>query len=105
VDSFAPDADGEDERLLAGVHDQVVVFGHSHVQFGRPGLNGTELVNPGSVGMPLDGDVRAAWALRRDQGEFEFRRTKYDVERAVAKARELGDWADQIVTRLERGSD
>jgi hypothetical protein len=35
-----------------------VVFGHSHQQFRRPGPTGTELLNPGSVGMPLDGDRR-----------------------------------------------
>ena len=33
--------------------------------------------------MPLDGDVRAAYALRGDDGEFEFRRVEYDVERAA----------------------
>src|SRR6267142_2808780 len=48
-----------------GVYDKTVVFGHSHQQFSRPGPNGTTLVNPGSAGMPLDGDVRAAYALRR----------------------------------------
>jgi predicted phosphodiesterase len=62
VDSFAPQPQEGEERLLAGEHDRTIVFGHSHQQFRRPGPNGTDLVNPGSVGMPLDGDVRAAWA-------------------------------------------
>src|SRR5919197_843600 len=84
VESFAPEAGDTDERLLAGVEEQQVVFGHSHLQFRRAGPNGTELVNPGSVGMPLDGDVRAAFAVRRDDGDFEFRRVDYDVERAAA---------------------
>jgi diadenosine tetraphosphatase ApaH/serine/threonine PP2A family protein phosphatase len=69
--------------MLDGVTRQTVVFGHSHLQFERPGPNGTTLINPGSAGMPLDGDVRAAYALRRDDGEFEFRRVEYDVERAA----------------------
>jgi len=64
VDSFAPEPQPGEERLLAGVRDRTIVFGHSHQQFRRPGPNGTDLVNPGSVGMPLDGDVRAAWATR-----------------------------------------
>ena len=68
--------------MLAGVRDRTVVFGHSHQQFRRPGPNGTDLLNPGSVGMPLDGDVRAAWATW--DGDFEFRRTEYDVARAAA---------------------
>ena len=69
--------------MLNGVRDTTVVFGHSHLQFRAPGPNGTTLINPGSAGMPLDGDVRAAYALRHDDGEFEFRRVEYDVERAA----------------------
>jgi diadenosine tetraphosphatase ApaH/serine/threonine PP2A family protein phosphatase len=80
------------------------VFGHSHLQFRRPGPNETELVNPGSVGMPLDGDTRAAWAVRRDDGGLELRRTAYDVERAVAKMREY-DWGERVAQRLLNGRD
>jgi predicted phosphodiesterase len=70
VDSFAAEPQEGEERMLAGVRGKTVVFGHSHLQFRRPGPNGTELLNPGSVGMPLDGDTRAAWALRPDAGDF-----------------------------------
>ena len=103
VESFAPGAADGDERLLAGVKDQRVVFGHSHLQFRRPGPNGTELVNPGSVGMPLDGDVRAAWAIRRGDA-LELRRTEYDNERAAAKMAEL-DWGERVAQRLLNGRD
>ena len=106
VDSFAPEPEDDEERLLDGVHDRTVVFGHSHQQFQRPGPARTVLLNPGSVGMPLDGDTRAAWAVRRDDGEFEFRRTEYDVERAAAAYRELGgDFGEMAAARLEKGSD
>jgi predicted phosphodiesterase len=103
IQSFAPEPDDGDARLLAGVKEQQVVFGHSHLQFRRPGPNDTDLVNPGSVGMPLDGDTRAAWALRRD-GELEFRRTEYDAERAAAKMREH-DWGERVAQRLLNGRD
>jgi predicted phosphodiesterase len=106
VDSFAPQPEEGEERLLAGVRDKPVVFGHSHQHFRRPGPNGTELLNPGSVGMPLDGDVRAAWAVRLEGGEFEFRRTEYDVERAVAGWRSLeGGFSEVAAARIVRGSD
>ena len=106
VESFAPTPQAGEESLLADVADRTVVFGHSHVQFRRPGPRGTYLINPGSVGMPLDGDTRAAWAVRDDEGGFEFRRTEYDVERAVAKARELGgSWGEKIAHRLAHASD
>ena len=105
VESFAREPQDGEERLLAGARDRTVVFGHSHIQFRRPGPDGTELVNPGSVGMPLDGDPRAAWALRQPDGSFELRRPEYDVERAVARLRSLGGWTDALVHRLEHGPD
>ncbi len=106
VESFAPEPSDNDERMLAGVRDRTVVFGHSHLQFRRAGPNGTELLNPGSVGMPLDGDVRAAYALRREDGEFEFRRVDYDVERAAAAYDALGgSFGAMAAKRIRRGSD
>lgn len=105
VDSFPPGPGDDDERLLNGVHDTTVVFGHSHLQFQRPGPNGTILINPGSAGMPLDGDVRAAYALRHDAGEFEFRRVEYDVERAAVAWEPLPGWGPMVAQRLRKGSD
>jgi predicted phosphodiesterase len=105
VDSFPPQPSDDDERMLAGVSDKTIVFGHSHQQFRRAGPNGTNLVNPGSVGMPLDGDVRAAWATW--DGDFEFRRTEYDVAKAAAAYRAMGggDFGEFAATRIEKGSD
>ena len=104
VESFPPQPSEDDERLLAGVHDRTIVFGHSHQQFRRPGPSGTDLVNPGSAGMPLDGDVRAAWATW--DGDFEFRRTEYDVQRAADAYRSLGgELGEFAANRIERGSD
>ena len=84
--------------------ERQVVFGHSHQQFRRPGPNETVLVNPGSVGMPLDGDTRAAWALRSDDGTLDLRRTVYDVRRAAAKMREY-EWGELVAQRLLAGRD
>ena len=106
VDSFAPEPQAGEESMLAGVRDRLVVFGHSHQQFRRPGPDGTDLLNPGSVGMPLDGDRRAAYALRRDDGEFELRRVEYDADRAAAAWRAFGgSFGLMAVGRIERGSD
>ena len=92
--------------MLNGVHDRTIVFGHSHQQFRRPGPKGTTLINPGSAGMPLDGDVRAAYALRRDDGEFEFRRVEYDVERAAQGWERVGGtFGTFAAQRIRRGSD
>jgi predicted phosphodiesterase len=106
VESFPAEAGENDERMLDGVHHKTVVFGHSHLQFRRPGPNGTTLVNPGSVGMPLDGDVRGAYAIRQDGGEIDLRRVEYDVERAAAAYEALGgEFATFAAARIRKGSD
>ena len=104
IESFAPEAQPDEERMLAGESRRTILFGHSHIQFRRPGPGDTLLVNPGSVGMPLDGDPRAAWAIY-EHGEIGFRRTAYDVKRAAAQMRSFGEWAEPIVHRIEHGSD
>jgi diadenosine tetraphosphatase ApaH/serine/threonine PP2A family protein phosphatase len=106
VESFPAEPGEDDERMLNGVHDTTVVFGHSHLQFERPGPNGTTLINPGSAGMPLDGDVRAAYALRHDDGRFEFRRVDYDYERAAQAWEKMpGTFGQFVGQRLRKGSD
>ena len=104
IESFAPQPQDGEEHMLNGQARRTVLFGHSHQQFARPGPNETLLVNPGSVGAPLDGDPRAAWALAQD-GDIRFQRTAYDTERAAARMRSLGDWTAPIVHRIEHGSD
>jgi diadenosine tetraphosphatase ApaH/serine/threonine PP2A family protein phosphatase len=102
TDSFAAETQDEDERRLAGVVRRTVVFGHSHVQFGpRDGPNDTRLVNPGSVGQPLDKDPRAAYALLSG-GNFEQRRVEYDHRAAAAALDALGSWARPFAQRVER---
>jgi len=100
---FAPAASPEDAELLAGANERRVVFGHTHLAFARTGPGGIELVNPGSVGQPWDGDQRAAYALVHDDGRLELRRVAYDHAHAAAACRErFGDaeWALRSERRL-----
>ncbi len=71
-------------ETFAGV-DGTVVIGHTHHQFDRR-VDDLRVVNAGSVGMPYEGEVAAFWALLED-GEVQFRRTPFDLERAVAETR------------------
>ncbi len=88
MDSFYPEPQESDAERLMGVEAERVVFGHTHLAFERPGPGGIQLVNPGSVGMPLDGDHRAAYAVV-DAGRVDHRRVEYDWEASVAAVREL----------------
>jgi predicted phosphodiesterase len=104
VDSFAREAQPADDLRVGPLHGRTLVFGHSHVQFRRSGAKNNELVNPGSAGMPLDGDTRAAWASW-DGSDFTFHRTEYDLERVIDAARSSGEWSDVLVHRYTYASD
>jgi diadenosine tetraphosphatase ApaH/serine/threonine PP2A family protein phosphatase len=102
VDSFSPEPDDRDAELLAGVAARRVVFGHTHLPF-RRAVGEIELVNPGSVGMPFDGDHRAAYALVHDDGRVEHRRVEYDHTQTAQRLRTLtGDWTDTVARRIEQ---
>ena len=101
--SFLPEPEDDEPELLAEAGDGVarLVFGHTHLPFRRV-ADGIELVNPGSVGMPLDGDHRAAYALLHDDGRVEHRRVAYDHLASAAQVRALGAWAEPFAQRVER---
>jgi predicted phosphodiesterase len=102
--SFLPEPGDDDEQMLAGASERRVVFGHTHLQFRRSGPGGIELLNPGSVGLPLDGDARSAYALAHDDGSIEHRRIDYDRDAAIGALEErFGDvaWAQRSVRRLQ----
>jgi predicted phosphodiesterase len=67
-------------EILADVAQPTVVCGHTHHQFDRR-IDGTRVVNAGSVGMPYEGRPGAYWALLGP--DVEFRRTEYDLEAAA----------------------
>jgi putative phosphoesterase len=87
MQSFLQEPAETDAELLMGVDTRRVVFGHTHIQFARTGPGGIELVNPGSVGMPWDGDRRAAYAVI-DGDRVEPRRVEYDWKASAAAVRE-----------------
>jgi diadenosine tetraphosphatase ApaH/serine/threonine PP2A family protein phosphatase len=88
MDSFYPEPHDTDVERLMGVEAERVVFGHTHLAFDRDGPGGIRLVNPGSVGMPLDGDHRAAYAVQHDDGRVELRRVDYDWRASAEAVRE-----------------
>jgi predicted phosphodiesterase len=101
---FAQTVSTDDEELLGGIRPPRLLFGHTHVAFRRVAL-GVELVNPGSVGLPWDGDHRAAYALVHPDGRLEHRRVAYDHAASVQQLREAyGDapWVRSTAARLEQ---
>ena len=90
VRSFTPEPGDDEAELLHGVTERRLIFGHTHLPFRRTSAApaGVELVNPGSVGMPFDGDHRAAYALLAADATITHRRVAYDHGRVPAALRE-----------------
>jgi diadenosine tetraphosphatase ApaH/serine/threonine PP2A family protein phosphatase len=105
VRSFPPEPDEQDEELADGTHESLLVFGHTHLPFARGGPGGLRLCNPGSVGMPFDGDPRAAYAVLDEDGSIEHRRVEYDHAASARALRERGlAWSDVVAGRIERAA-
>src|SRR3954452_24478978 len=101
---FQPEPADQDDELLDAVPGGVrrLVFGHTHLPFVRE-ARGSELLNPGSVGFPFDGDPRAAYAVVDDDGAVAHRRVAYDHERSAREILErFGDheWTRTMAARL-----
>jgi predicted phosphodiesterase len=86
-------ADEELGEMLSGIDARLLLCGHTHHQLGRWMDDEIWVVNGGSVGLPLDGDQRAAYAIL----DFEsgdcwafFHRVDYDVDGVIARLEEVG---------------
>jgi diadenosine tetraphosphatase ApaH/serine/threonine PP2A family protein phosphatase len=104
VRSFMPEPADDEDELLAGVTKPRIVFGHTHLPFRRV-AGDIELVNPGSVGMPFDGDTRAAYALVHPDGSVEHRRVDYDHAASAARVGDAfghAEWTRTVARRLEK---
>jgi predicted phosphodiesterase len=104
VRSFFPEPADDEAELLDGVVHPRVLFGHTHLPFRRISeVRGIELINPGSVGMPFDGDTRASYALLHRDHTVEHRRVEYDHQATIARLRELGEpWTEVAAKRVEQ---
>ena len=82
--------------LLGDVGADVLLCGHTHMQYDRLLSTGLRVVNPGSVGMPYEGRPGAYWALLGP--DVELRRSEYDVSAAREAIRALGAPVDDQLT-------
>lgn len=97
---LATTPDDELAQRLGDYHATVMIGGHTHTQMLRR-FQGTLVVNPGSVGMPMTRDEsnlvrRPPWSeyaiveSRGDNLAVEFRRVPLDVVAVMRAARESG---------------
>lgn len=83
------------QSRLTGIETDFVCVGHSHIPFHLRLSGGVQVVNPGSVGQPRDGDPRCAYGVI-ENGRVELRRVSYDIEATIQHLREAGLDADAL---------
>jgi diadenosine tetraphosphatase ApaH/serine/threonine PP2A family protein phosphatase len=91
---------------LEGIDADIVCVGHSHVPF-HLNLGKIQVVNPGSVGQPRDGDWRASYAMI-DNGQVSLHRAEYDLAGCLDQMRSVGvpPWSVRLSEEvLRRGGD
>ena len=79
------DADLRD--MLSSTDFRLLLCGHTHCPLDRS-LDSKRVINVGSVGLPLDGDRRAAYAMldiEGDQCQSALHRVEYDIDSAQKK--------------------
>lgn len=88
MDEYVPETAEEWGARLGHVAADFVCVGHTHVPT-HLHLEGMQIINPGSVGQPRDGDPRASYAII-ENGSVSFRRVAYDIDRTVRNMRAQG---------------
>jgi putative phosphoesterase len=79
--SYLPPDPERWRQAVVGVDADILLVGHTHLPLDIR-LDHLQVVNPGSVGQPKDGDPRAAYAVIED-GRLELARVAYPIERTV----------------------
>ena len=97
--------DAEWSAALDGMNGQTVLIGHTHLAFARPVSAGL-VINPGSLGMPKDGNPHGSYAVL-DGASVQFCRIAYDPEPLIARLRTLNlpaHVADQLAETFRTGA-
>ena len=82
-----PERSDQKWREALGQSAPTVLIGHTHLAFARR-IDGTLVINPGSLGMPKDGDPHGSYAVL-DGSSVQFCRVAYDPEPTIARLQAL----------------
>ncbi len=82
-----PTPEAEAQEMLDGAVANLIVYGHIHYTSYRV-IGGQRVASIGAVGLPLDGDQRAAYGIAKWDGDMwnlTHKRVSYDVEGVITK--------------------
>lgn len=97
--------DGELLAEIDGCEADLVCVGHFHMPMDRK-VNGTQVINPGSVSNPLTKDWRAAYViLTADEQVYrvEHYRAQYDIQAAIEATQRCSNPGKDFMVRALRG--
>jgi putative phosphoesterase len=94
--------ENEVDEALDGITAQIVLLGHTHVQFQKH-VGNTLVVNPGSVGLARDGG-QACYAIL-ENGVVTLKRLAYDVDKTIKAllASPISQESKEGLSRVLRG--
>jgi len=101
------------KRKISLQDTDIYLFGHSHLQF-HFDLGGKLFINPGSCGVPLDGNSSAAYTileLNNDGYKVTEKRVKYDIDKLKKRIRDdvsyqnIQNWYEVMITSIVKGTD
>ena len=96
MDEYLTDDAAAWGKRLENIDADFVCVGHTHIPC-HLHVGDRQLINPGSVGQPRDGDPRASYAVI-ENGRIELKRIDYDIESAVRQIESSG--LDQEMVEL-----
>ena len=90
---------------IAGLHVDYILAGHTHQPYTLQ-VNGTKIVNPGSVGLNRDGDPRAGYAIIEGD-TVELKRVEYAVGETISGVENSVEdpTAREMLTDIYRGGN
>src|SRR5262249_1794565 len=100
LDEYAPAEVAFWERRLQDVDADLVCVGHTHYPFILE-VGNKLVINPGSVGLPRDGDPRVSYAILENR-RVELKRIEYPIENTVnvIRASSLPDPAKDLLVEV-----
>jgi putative phosphoesterase len=104
MDEYAPADPAFWAPRLAGLDVDYVCVGHTHQPYVLD-VNGVKVINPGSVGLPRDGNPKAGYGVITDGTDILLKRVDYPVQETVdaVLASNLDPTAKQMLVDLYRG--
>jgi len=88
LNEYLPNVSEVWEERLKEIDADIICVGHTHFPYICK-LTDKQVLNPGSVGQPRDGDPRASYAII-ENGEIQLKRIEYDIDKTIDQMTKAG---------------